>query len=46
MARYARRHPRAAAKLARLMGFAVDGSPQDYHKIGRDLPFVRSDPRD
>lgn len=45
MARYAERHPRSAAKLTRLMGFAVDGSPQDYRKVGRDLPFVRFDPR-
>lgn len=41
MAAYARRHPRAARKLCRLLGFAVDGSAADYREVGRHLPFVR-----
>lgn len=45
MARYAPRHPRAARKLVRFMGFSVDGTPEDYRAVGRQLPFVRLDPR-
>ena len=45
MARYAPRHPRAARKLVRFMGFAVDGTPEDYREVGRQLPFVRLRPR-
>ncbi|MFC9968104.1 nitroreductase family deazaflavin-dependent oxidoreductase [Nocardia ignorata] len=45
MARYARQHPRAARKLVRLMGFAVDSTPEDYREVGRHLPFVRLCPR-
>ncbi|MFE9787056.1 nitroreductase family deazaflavin-dependent oxidoreductase [Nocardia salmonicida] len=45
MARYAPRHPRAARKLVRFMGFATDGSQEDYREVGRRLPFVRLCPR-
>ncbi|MBC9715069.1 nitroreductase family deazaflavin-dependent oxidoreductase [Streptomyces sp. TRM66268-LWL] len=45
MAGYAARHPRAARKLAKFMGFRVDGSLADYRAPGRELPFVRLRPR-
>jgi len=45
MARYAPRHPRAAARLVRMMGFRVDGSVEDYLAVGRELPFLRLRPR-
>lgn len=44
MARYAPRHPKAAARLVRLMGFIVDGTADDYRRVGRELPFVRLTP--
>ena len=45
MARYAPRHPTAARRLCRLMGFAVDGGVEDYRQVGRHIPFVRFTPR-
>ncbi|HEX7037941.1 MAG TPA: nitroreductase family deazaflavin-dependent oxidoreductase [Pseudomonadales bacterium] len=47
MARYARRHPRAARALMRMMGFEVDGSEADYRDVaGRlGLEFVALEPR-
>ncbi|GAA1783962.1 MULTISPECIES: nitroreductase family deazaflavin-dependent oxidoreductase [Streptomonospora] len=42
---YARRHPRAAVRLARMMGFVLDGSEEDFRAAGRELPFVRLHPR-
>lgn len=45
MARYARRHPRAARTLAGFMGFRVDGSEADFREAGRRLPFMRFEPR-
>ncbi|TDC97982.1 nitroreductase family deazaflavin-dependent oxidoreductase [Actinomadura sp. 7K507] len=45
MARYAPRHPAAARRLCKLMGFAVDGSVEDYREVGRNIPFVRFTPR-
>ncbi|GAA2986268.1 nitroreductase family deazaflavin-dependent oxidoreductase [Streptosporangium longisporum] len=45
MARYAPRHPRAARKLVRFMGFSADGTQEDYRAVGRQLPFVRLSPR-
>lgn len=45
MARYAPRHPAAARQLCKLMGFAVDGSVEDYRQVGRHIPFVRFTPR-
>jgi deazaflavin-dependent oxidoreductase (nitroreductase family) len=46
MAHYAQRHPRAARRLCRIMGYAVDGSEADFRTVGRRLPFVRFVPRD
>jgi deazaflavin-dependent oxidoreductase (nitroreductase family) len=45
-ARYGSRH-RAAAKyvLPRVLGFAVDGSDEDFRAVGQHLPFVRFIPR-
>jgi deazaflavin-dependent oxidoreductase (nitroreductase family) len=45
MAGYATAHPRAAERLGRFMGFGVDGSAEDYREVGRQVPFVRLDPR-
>lgn len=44
MARYAPRHPKAAARLVHLMGFTVDGTADDYRRVGRTLPFLRLTP--
>ncbi len=44
MVGYARRHPRAARALARVLGFGVDGTESDYRTVGRRLPMVRFDP--
>lgn len=44
--RYATRHRFLARHLLlRLMGFAVDGSADDFHRAGERLPFVRFVPR-
>ncbi|MEV1174935.1 nitroreductase family deazaflavin-dependent oxidoreductase [Nonomuraea sp. NPDC049784] len=40
MTRYAPRHPAAARRLCKIMGFAVDGSVADYREVGRHIPFV------
>lgn len=45
MARYGPRHPMAAPRLCRLMGFEVDGSACDYREVGERIPFLRLDPR-
>ncbi|MET8002624.1 nitroreductase family deazaflavin-dependent oxidoreductase [Nonomuraea glycinis] len=45
MARYAPRHPAAARRLSKIMGFEVDGSVADYREVGRLVPFVRFVPR-
>lgn len=44
MARYAPRHPAAARRLCKIMGFAVDGTTEDYRQVGRRIPFVRFTP--
>jgi len=44
MVGYARRHPTAAKGLSRFMGFAVDGSVEDYRAAGREIPFLRLTP--
>lgn len=44
MARYAPRRPTAARQLCKIMGFAVDGSVEDYREVGRHIPFVRFTP--
>lgn len=41
MVDYARRHPAAATSLARVLGFDVDGSDEDYRRVARKhIPFV------
>ncbi|MCA9968972.1 MAG: nitroreductase family deazaflavin-dependent oxidoreductase, partial [Anaerolineales bacterium] len=46
MADYARRHPRAAAGLLRLIGYEADGSEAQYREIGRDhIPFIALRPK-
>ncbi|MGW0229851.1 nitroreductase family deazaflavin-dependent oxidoreductase [Actinopolymorpha singaporensis] len=45
MARYAARYPRLAPRLARFMGFEVDGSQGDYRAVGERISFVRFTPR-
>ncbi|MFB9236019.1 hypothetical protein ACFFWC_10750 [Plantactinospora siamensis] len=44
MVRYAPRHPFAARRLCRLMGYEVDGSTADYRAVGARIPFLRLDP--
>ncbi len=44
MAGYAPRHPAVARQLCKIMGFAVDGSTDDYREVGRRIPFVRFTP--
>lgn len=42
MVNYARKHPKAAGNLARVLGLEIDGSEESYRKAGRDhVPFVR-----
>ncbi|MGW5687491.1 nitroreductase family deazaflavin-dependent oxidoreductase [Nonomuraea sp. NPDC003754] len=45
MAAYARRAPRTARRLARFLGFLVDGSAADFREVGRHIAFVRFIPR-
>lgn len=45
MAGYAAAHPRTARRLARFMGFEVDGSAEDFGEVGRAIPFVRFERR-
>jgi deazaflavin-dependent oxidoreductase (nitroreductase family) len=45
MAGYAAAHPRTARRIARFMGFEVDGTERDYREVGRAVPFVRFAPR-
>lgn len=42
---YAHRHPRAARKLTKFMGYTVDGGDADYRAVGRALHMVRFQPR-
>ncbi|MBK1787002.1 nitroreductase family deazaflavin-dependent oxidoreductase [Prauserella sp. ASG 168] len=44
MAAYGARNPTLGRKLARYMGFAVDGGEADFREVGRRMPFVRLDP--
>lgn len=43
MARYAARHPLAARRLCRFMGYEVDGTEADYRRVGESVPFLRLD---
>lgn len=45
MVGYAERHPIAAAKVVRFMGFQVDGGADDFRAVGEALPFVRLVPQ-
>lgn len=46
MVRYAKQYPSAAKNIARLCGFRVDGSDEDYFALGRDvIPFIALAPR-
>lgn len=45
MAAYGPRHPRTARRLCSIMGFAIDGSVDDYRAVGERIPFVRFVPR-
>ncbi|MEV5826150.1 nitroreductase family deazaflavin-dependent oxidoreductase [Spirillospora sp. NPDC052242] len=41
MARYGPRHPRTARRLCKIMGYAVDGTADDFRAVGERTPFVR-----
>lgn len=43
MSEYASRHPKLAARLARVMGYRVDGSDADFRALAREIRFVRFD---
>jgi len=46
MVKYAGRNPNAAKNLARICGYKVDGSEEDYFVLGRDIiPFIALQPR-
>jgi len=46
MVQYARRYPRAAKNLSRLIGYQVDGSEEGYHQIAAEhIPFVAMRPK-
>ncbi|WP_129842209.1 nitroreductase family deazaflavin-dependent oxidoreductase [Streptomyces sp. RFCAC02] len=46
MAGYAARNPRLARRLSAFMGFRLaDGSPDEFRRVGRSIPFVRLEPR-
>lgn len=42
---YAKRHPKAAKKLAGYMGFVGDGGESVYREVGRVMPFIELTPR-
>lgn len=44
MADYARRHPKAARRLASFMGFGDDGDAETYREVARGMPFIRFSP--
>jgi deazaflavin-dependent oxidoreductase (nitroreductase family) len=45
MVGYGRRHPRLTRRLARFMGFEVDGTDDDFAEVGRSVPFLELVPR-
>lgn len=46
MVRYARQHPQAARALARVLGFTLTGTEDEYRQIGQQyIPFVTFHPR-
>lgn len=42
---YAQRHPSAMMSLARVMGYELDGSEQDFRELGRLLPLFALKPK-
>lgn len=42
---YAQRHPSAMMNLARMMGYKLDGSEQDFRELGRQLPLFALKPK-
>ncbi len=47
MVRYAHRYPTAAKNLARLIGFELDGTDEDYRAVGQNsVPFIALRPRE
>ena len=45
MAHYAAEHPKLGLRIAKGMGFDVDGSAADFRAAGREIRFVRLRPR-
>ncbi|MDX5970037.1 nitroreductase family deazaflavin-dependent oxidoreductase [Rhodococcus opacus] len=45
MAHYGGEHPKLGVRLAKVMGFEVDGSAADFRDAGREIRFVRLRPR-
>lgn len=45
MAHYGTEHPKLGVRLAKVMGFEVDGSAADFRDAGREIRFVRLLPR-
>ncbi|MFC9766549.1 nitroreductase family deazaflavin-dependent oxidoreductase [Rhodococcus jostii] len=41
MAHYGAEHPKAGVRLAKVLGFEVDGSAADFREAGREIRFVR-----
>lgn len=40
MVEYGHAHPWLARRIARFMGFVVDGTDEDYSAVGRSVPFL------
>lgn len=46
MVRYAQQHPQAARALARVLGFTVSGTSEEYRQLAQEfIPFVAFHPR-
>ncbi|MCR3719496.1 MULTISPECIES: nitroreductase family deazaflavin-dependent oxidoreductase [Prauserella salsuginis group] len=43
MSEYAGKYPKLATRLARVMGYRVDGGDDDFRALGREVRFVRFD---
>lgn len=41
MAHYGASHPKLGARLCKVMGFEVDGTPEDFREVGARVHFVR-----
>ncbi|MDG4824961.1 nitroreductase family deazaflavin-dependent oxidoreductase [Asanoa sp. WMMD1127] len=44
MVGYAQQHPRIAPRVARMLGYEVDGTDEDYAALGRALRFLELAP--